>query len=275
MTVARTQSEREFTDFLAQFKIKGEFTSSEFFRSFKTLSRLSRNQLLAKNKDGLSWMMVCLQGIRNSTTMAEVSFYTRQFNLLIRMSLFSKDCFQELIALTDNDELTVINKIEELQLHYLYDHFLFELACSKKDWTTRLGNHKDVMRCLKQLRLHQHHFPGCDVLLLDDFPEPTVQYGPNCGYYAMSNATKYWSLKDSAYRAYPARLFGPDKKLGTSLKKLGKKAGMKGVGGIYDVNYFASILKDTPYHSQVVDFETEDEFHALLKLALAHNCLSF
>ena len=269
MAQARNFTESEFADFFSKCNMNGVIVAYDYpLKSFEAFTSLDREELLGRNKEGLSWLMVSMNAIRSSDEI-DKKFYKRIFTLIISRAI-EKNCFSELVALTDVNGLTISDWIEKKKQRDLFDIFLMKLSNAEKGETKKLGYRMNFIDGLAQLRQHQHHFSGCDVLLLENFPEPNLQLGPTCGYNAASYVTNHWSLQDNAYRAYPARLFGPDKEMGTSLKMLGKKAGITGVGGIYDVNYFASILQDTPYHSQVVDFETEDEFYLLFKLALAH-----
>ena len=270
MAQARNHIERTFANFLSECNRETVIVAYDHpVASITTFTSFDREQLLARNKEGESWLMVCISAICNSHDSTDEQFYRGIFTLIISQAL-EKNCFRELVALTDAKQLTIFDWIEKKKQRDLYKLFLVKLLNSEKDKTTKFFSRTHFIDNFALLRQHQQHIPAFDFLLLDTIPDPDAQIGYHCGYYAAALVTKYWSLQDNFYRAYPARLFGPDKKKGVSLKMLGKEAGMTGVGGIYDVNYFASILQETEYHSQVVDFETEDEFHALLKRALSH-----
>jgi hypothetical protein len=267
---ARNSFAEKFSDFFTQCGLEGVITPDKPASS-DSVSELKKQHLLTKNKSGLSWLMLCHNAMMLTQTQSEKEFYVEVFSLIMLNALSFENCFHELVELRDRQGETIFDRIglekeSQCLLGSFLSLFLLGYAHRISSVNMPLLIFDESVRLLKR---YQSKLLGCDILLLDNYAIPREQKGFHCGYYAIEYVTKFWNKRDSAHPTYPARLFGPEKITGdVSLKMLGKEAGMKGVGAIFDVKDFASILRKTRYQSQVVEFETEDKLRSLLMLSL-------
>jgi hypothetical protein len=231
--------------------------------------KLSETFLLTQHTSGLSVLMLCVANA--DETPAQHAFFKDMFDIFL-IGAKDRKCILPLLRLKDSNQRTIFDWLKEKNRTDLMRSILHKLFGLD---TISLGhaNNSDIKTYLAEKNHLNGGFEHIDVAILDNVPLPETQKGFHCGYYAASLVTRYWHGKNPSHKPYPPRLFGDDKRSGqTSLKMLGKRAGIKGVGGIYDTRYFASILQDTPFQSQIMEFHSVDELRHLITKSIKNNC---
>lgn len=111
--------------------------------------------------------------------------------------------------------------------------------------------------------------------ILDIVPISQKQNGFTCGYNCLSLVTQYWNLIDSRFtRHYVRQKEDPrGEQAQPALRKLAKKTLNKadiGVGGIFNVGFFAPMLQETQYHAHALEFSSEAEMFEKIKTSIEH-----
>ena len=69
----------------------------------------------------------------------------------------------------------------------------------------------------------------CEGKVLEPYPKPQNQEGPNCGFYALSIVMEYWKAKGAVKQTIPARkrdvAASGSTEASTSLRSVGKSVG--------------------------------------------------